>query len=268
MTDTIQIGIPCGRNSEYFVEFLISSIERTVSGKYNIEFIFGINQTGVDQAFLEGIPTKCKKSFAVFDTLDPGPGTSTAHGKIMDYIFEKMDSKYGMMIDCDTSFLYKNWDEKLISFLDGETIIIGTEYGKDQQKFMGNPNCIMCLFMVKELKDTGLSWEPRNCYVDINEENSQVYGRAPGDKILLDTSCDIPVCLHNSGRLGQALPLVSPRIDKTKIKFMTEGMRGEEYQLYGTPIVTHLGRGLSRDFNNNADAIRWRTRVDEWLKSI
>tara|TARA_R110000824_G_scaffold69633_1_gene179193 strand:- start:610 stop:978 length:369 start_codon:yes stop_codon:yes gene_type:complete len=122
--------------------------------------------------------------------------------------------------------------------------------------------------MVKELKDTGLSWEPRNCYVDINEENSQVYGRAPGDKILLDTSCDIPVCLHNSGRLGQALPLVSPRIDKTKIKFMTEGMRGEEYQLYGTPIVTHLGRGLSRDFNNNADAIRWRTRVDEWLKSI
>ena len=59
--ETLQIGIPCGRNSELFVEFLISTIERTISGKYNIEYIFGINQTGVSKEYLIDIQTQNKK---------------------------------------------------------------------------------------------------------------------------------------------------------------------------------------------------------------
>tara|TARA_R110000824_G_scaffold163711_2_gene339464 strand:- start:162 stop:971 length:810 start_codon:yes stop_codon:yes gene_type:complete len=265
MKEKIQIGIPCGQNSEYYVKFLISSIEKTVSGKYDIEFIFGINQAGVDRNFIKNIPTKFTKKFAQYENLQKSAPSSLSHGKLLDFIFAKMDSKYGMVIDSDTSFIYKGWDEKLISLLDEETIIIGTEYGADQNKFMKNPNCIMSLFLVDELKNTGLTWEPKFCYLDITEENYKIYGRSIGDRIFLDASSEVPVHLHAANKMGIAMPLISPRIDVTKVKFMIEGMRGEEYHLDGVPIITHLGRSLTRDFKRNVDAINWQNRVVQWL---
>ena len=48
---------------------------------------------------------------------------------------------------------------------------------------------------------------------------------------------------------------------------MKEGMRGEEYQLEGAPVLTHLGRSLTRNFHSNPAAKAWTTRVDEWLKN-
>lgn len=268
MRELLQIGIPCGRNSELFVEFLISSIERTISENYDIEFIFGINQSGVNKSFLENINTKYEKKFVIFENLMSGRGTGTGHGNCLNSIFKEMSSKYGMMIDSDTAFLCKGWDEKLISLLDEETIIIGTEYGADQNKFMGSPNCIMCLFSVDKLKETNMSWKPENCYITITEDNYKIYGRQPGDKIFLDTSCEIPIRLYKSGLSGIALPLFSPRIDKTKVKFMTENMRGDEHHLNGVPIFTHLGRGLLRHFKLNPEAVLWKNRVNEWLKDL
>ena len=103
---------------------------------------------------------------------------------------------------------------------------------------------------------------------NITEENYEIYGRDIGDKIFLDTSCEIPLRLHQAGLSGVALPLISPRIDKAKIKFMTEAMRGEEHHLNGVPIFTHLGRSLSRHFELNPEAVLWRNRVNEWLKNI
>ena len=266
MREVIQIGIPCGRNSEYFVEFLISTIEKTTSGNYDIEFLFGINQSGVDQNFLQNIVTKYPKKFIFSESLTSGPGSSMEHGQLLDLVFSEMDSKYGMMVDCDVAFVCKSWDEKLLSLLDEKTIIVGTEYGSDQSKFMKNPNCIMSLFLVNELKETGLSWRSRSCNLEITEENCQIYGREPGEQIFLDTSCEIPPSLYNSNRSGIAMPLVSPRIDKSKIKFMTEDMRGEEHQLEGTPILTHIGRGLQRSFLHDPAVIKWRQRIAEWLR--
>ena len=197
-----------------------------------------------------------------------GPGTGTGHGTCLNAIFEQMDSKYGMMIDSDTAFLCKGWDKKLISLLDEKTVIVGTEYGADQNKYMNNPNCIMCIFLVDKLKEIGLSWKPKNCHIEITEENYKIYGRNIGDKIFLDTSCEIPLRLHQAGLLGIALPLISPRIDKSKIKFMTENMRGDEHHLNGIPTFTHLGRGLLRHFQLNSEVILWKNRVNEWLKNL
>jgi len=268
MKELLQIGIPCGRNSELFVEFLISSIERTTSRNYNIEFIFGINQAGVDIAFLDNINTKYKKKFAILDNLTLDTGTSAGHGTCLNLIFDKMNSKYGMILDCDTAFLCKEWDEKLISLLDKKTIIVGTEYGADQNKFMNNPNCIMALFLVDRLKETGLCWKPENRHILITEDNYEIYGRTPGEEIFLDTSCKIPTSLYKFGYFGIGLPLISPRIDKSKIKFMTENMRGEEYHIDDTPILTHHGRGLTRSFTTSVETILWKKRVDEWLKNL
>ena len=221
MKETLQIGIPCGRNSERFVEFLINTIDRTVSEEYVIKYIFGINQKGVDEQFLKNITTKYEKKIVVLDLLLGGAGTSNGHGDCLNLIFQTMNSKYGMVIDSDTAFLFKGWDKKLISLLKNGTAIIGTEYGIDQERYMGSPNAIMSLFLVNELRRTGLSWRPRTnksgslSALDITDENYQIYGRRPGDRILLDTSCEIPERLHEFGYSGIAMTLVSPRIDKS-----------------------------------------------------
>ena len=47
---------------------------------------------------------------------------------------------------------------------------------------------------------------------------------------------------------------------------MTEDMRGEEHQLEGTPILTHIGRGLQRSFLHDPAVIKWRQRIAEWLR--
>lgn len=274
MKKTIQIGIPCGTNSELFTKFLIESIEKTASEEHNIELLLGINMYGVDEKFLEEIETKYSKKIFHGGLVHPSythtgkvaGGSSIHHGEILNRLFHEMNSEYGMVIDCDTAFLCKDWDKKLVSLLDDKTIIIGTEYGCDDKKFMKNPNAIMSLFLVDKLKETDLSWIPAHEYIQINEQNCKIYNRDIGDEIFLDTASQVPERLHEAGLKGIALPLVSPRIDIGDIKFMKQGMRGEEYQLEGTPILTHLGRALTRGSQEEA-VILWKNRVKEWLQN-
>ena len=48
----LQIGIPCGPNSESYVNFLIENIIRTVSDIGNVEILLGINKPNLDIDFM------------------------------------------------------------------------------------------------------------------------------------------------------------------------------------------------------------------------
>ena len=50
-----------------------------------------------------------------------------------------------------------------------------------------------------------------------------------------------------------------------KMNFMLKNIRGEEYQLDGIPISTHVGRSSSRSFLNDPVVISWRERIKEWM---
>ena len=184
MKEKIQIGIACGGNSEHFVNFLIDSIEKTVSNDYEIEYILGVNTKVANRDFFFNLQTKFKK--IICDVPTSNQISSINHGSILDHVFDKMNSKYGMVVDCDVAFLMKDWDKKLISALDKETIIIGTEYELGANKFMGSPNAIMSLFLVDKLKETGLSWKPEMRHLIITEKNKDIYKRKVGEKIFLD----------------------------------------------------------------------------------
>ena len=88
MKEMLQIGVPCGRNSELFVGFLVSTIDSTVSKEYDIEYIFGINQRGINEEFLSKIKTKYKKRIVTTEKLSTAPGTSSGHGDCLDLIFK------------------------------------------------------------------------------------------------------------------------------------------------------------------------------------
>ena len=106
---------------------------------------------------------------------------------------------------------------------------------------------------------------PKHEHICFDEKNCILFNESPGAVIHLDTAWELPYKLKSAGYDGEALPMVSPRLDKEKIVFMTEDMRGEEHHLDGIPIFTHIGRSSSRSFLNDPVVIKWRQRVAKWF---
>ncbi len=259
--EKIQIGIPCGRNSESYVSFLVNSIEKTISDKTDYEFILGVNQQGVDLEFLRKIPN----SIIVREIHDKD--SSVGHGMCLDLIFRNMNTKYGVLVDSDVAFLAQDWDQKLLSELDDKTIMIGSEYHPTDGKIVDFPNVITCMFDVEVFKSLKVFFKPSTKTIFSNEKNHQYHGTKIGQKVYMDTGCHIPETIGPAGYSWKTLKIVSPRYsDRTShMKFMKEGIRGEEYQLHGIPICTHIGRSLSRSFEKDPIVEKWKKRVGEWL---
>ena len=263
----IQIGIPCGKNSEKYTKFLVDSINKTKSTECEIEFIIGVNQKGVNLDLLNELLISTKNKKIVKSEGKHSGGVSQGHGLCADMILNNMDSGYGMLVDADAAFLLKNWDKKITPHINNKTICLGTEYGIDDKKYMKNPNAIAILFDVDVYKSINFTWQGELKHIIIDKTNAHIYNRDIGEKIFLDTGSRLPKFLHDNGYNGKYLELLSPRISETKykMKFLSDGMRGDEYQLKGEPIFTHLGRSTSRDFDTSPEAQVWKKAVLNWL---
>ena len=260
MRDKIQLGIACGSNCEHYVNFLVESIRKTV-GTQSIKLIFGINRDCVNVDFL----IDSNKDFEIdvvysIENADVIP-SSECHGRTLDVILDNINAEYGMFVDCDCAFLEKNWDGKMLSCIKDNIVIIGSEY--DGQKYMGFPNIVCCLFKTKVLKDLQVSLYPKGTII-IDNNNDYIYNRDVGDSIRLDVGWELCYKLKTSGYNGIAMPLY--RSKHMEAKFMHGEMRGEEHQLNGIPIVTHVGRSSSRCFMKDSVIIEWKTQVNRWLK--
>ena len=106
--------------------------------------------------------------------------------------------------------------------------------------------------------------------IETTEKNSKWFGVSVGSKIFLDTGCHIPETLGENNYTWKTLKIVTSRYtDRIKdMKFMLPGMRGEEYQLDGIPICTHIGRSLTRDFKTDKLVANWKSRVTQCLSEI
>lgn len=269
--ESIDIGIPCTNNTEKYVRFLIDNINSTKSSKLDIKIFIGVNSKNIDLEFLENIKKQFKNiEIIVNKKIKNKPPSSLNHGECINMILENFKSRYGMILDADVAFLLKGWDIKLTSFIKNDTVIIGSEYGLDDSKYMKNPNVITCLFDNEIIKKIGINFLPGNKKLVINNENSKIYERQIGDKIFLDTGSEIPEKLHKFNYKSKYLQLFSHRINSTKksIKFLDENIKGEEFHLEGEPIFTHLGRSSIRDFDKNIDCINWRNAIKKWLEKI
>lgn len=279
--EKIQIGIPCGPNSERYAKHLISSIERTLTGQYSIEYLIGVNHVLVNLPLLDELLGEIKlkndntahiivdnNMISVEQTQASNTWVSNAHGRCADMLMHSMSHKYGMIVDSDCAFLMKDWDVEMVSAIDDKNIIIGSEYGHDDKKYMKNANVIVCLFDVNKMKEIKFSWQPELEHITIDEENKHIYNRKVGETIFLDTGSRLPKKLYENGLSSKYMKLVSPRVSETasEIVFMTNEIRGEEYHLNGKPVATHLGRSSYRIFDG-PDAKKWRKRVQEWLNN-
>tara|TARA_Y100000034_G_C6876479_1_gene400935 strand:- start:643 stop:1458 length:816 start_codon:yes stop_codon:yes gene_type:complete len=265
--ERIQIGIPCGYNSELYVNFLLDSIRKTISNTDRVQILLGQNKPGVDINYIVEKNTDFDVKVIQAFSKDIN---SLGHAKCIDVLFEHMNLKYGMIVDCDVAFLEKNWDIKLLSELQNNKVVIGAGTSKEHHHYYNFPFTIMVLFEVEPLRKHAVSFEPyiKNGFLVekvLTKEEAEIFGRKAGDKIKLDTAWQMPLKLKSNGYDGIALSLVTPRDHTSKdIKFMTPEMRGEEQQLNGIPFFTHVGRSATRPFNGPITS-RWSQRVLEWI---
>lgn len=258
MNFDLEIVIPCGTNSSKYLEFLVDSIVRTTS---RFKLLIGIKNNCLDGCVVSSIKNKVKS--VNFINVDCGlPASSKGHGLMLDKLCENLDCKYTCLVDCDCAFLYKKWFEFLSKDLINETICIGAEY--DGKKYYNFPNAVFCLFKTSVFKSLNISFGIGGDHT-VSNKDSAIFGRPIGSEIFLDVGWELPYKFINAGYRGITMPLISPRKEDTldKLRFMQKDMRGEEYQYKSTPVVTHVGRSSSRNFDDSI-VKRWRERVIEW----
>ena len=127
MLDKIQVGIACGHNTHYYVDFLLKSIKKTINKNRSIEILLGINKPSFDSQY---VVARHQNNFKIktYNCITDEVGShSPGHGKCLNYLFDKMDAKFGMFIDADVAFLEKDWDIKLISKLKDNFVAIGAD---------------------------------------------------------------------------------------------------------------------------------------------
>ena len=261
----IQIGVPCGYNSELYVNFLLNSIKKTASNIDEIEILLGQSKPEVDVDFV--VKSNPEFDIVAVQAFSKDTG-STGHGKCINSLLDYMSSEYGAIVDCDVAFLEKNWDIKLVEKLQNKNVVIGAGTAKNHHHYYNFPFTIMSLFKTKALKDVGISFMPKLVDLVLTEESAKIFGRNVGDKIHLDTAWEMPFKLKTNGYDGIALQLVTPRDEsRDNIRFMTSDMRGEEQQLDGVPFFTHCGRSQTRPFDHPI-VVTWRNRVMEWIGGV
>lgn len=255
----IQVCIALSRNAARYLDFLISTLRET-SDIDKFQFLLGINH-GVSRVDIEDVVNKHAIDALIVDA-NPGDGYGSAnHGASLDMIFSHVTSEYCIMADVDIAFTYKGWCEKFIERLVGDCVIIGTEY--DGPKYLGFPNVICAMFKSAVVKSLGISFKPEGNYLQIDEMNAEIYGRSPGDSILLDTGSELPKKLKAAGYSGHPLRLFRSSSDEAVI---VKGIRGEEYHLDGIPVLTHIGRSYTREFGKHLDALAWENAVRQFNK--
>jgi hypothetical protein len=263
-TQKIQIGIPCGPNSELFANFLIRSIEKTISNEFDYSFIIGINKNGVNRAkIVENFDIK--KFHFVEET--SSEQSSLGHAHCLNLILKNMDSKWGFLIDSDVALLAKDWDKILISQLNNKVIMIGSQYHHSDGKMINRPNVITCAIDVEVFHQLKIDFTPSLKHIEANDYLSNIYGVRKGSKFFLDTGCEIIEAIIKSGYGTEVMNIVSPRYSDThqNLRLLKLGERGEEYHFNEMPISTHIGRSLTRNFNEDHVVVSWKNRVSEWL---
>ena len=263
----LQIGIPCGINSEKYTEHLIDNIDSTISKLLDYEFILGVTNPKVNINYLKKIKSKQKikiiKNFFFLNFFKSG---SIGHGITLNLIYKNMSADYGLIIDSDVAFLDNNWDKTFLKLLNNKIIIAGSEY--DGNKYKNFPNAICCFFDLKKLKKIKIDWMPVTFFNKlqihrVRDSEEAFYGASKNSKIYKDTGYKVFVNIKKNGFDGISFKLFRKNY-KNKKFINTEG---EEYQINQKPLFTHLGRSLTRNFDKDLNAIKWREGIKNWIKN-
>ena len=154
----LEIGIPCGINSEKYTEHLIKNIDQTISNRFDYRFILGITNSKVKIGDLKKINSKKKINIIKKNNFFFEKNGSIGHGLTLNLLYQNMKGNYGLIVDSDVAFLEYSWDKIFHNMLGNKNIIIGSEY--DGKKYKNFPNAICCFFDLKKFQQIKIDWKP------------------------------------------------------------------------------------------------------------
>ena len=263
--NTIQVGIALINGSEDYALFLMETIKATMSGKNEFEFIFALGQNGIDIGKIKNNEYNFKTKFI------ENPAkilSSTAHSKSLSMLYNEMDSKYCILVDCDVAFLMKGWDERLLEIIDSGKTIVGCEYHDHMNlatHYNNFPNLIFSLFNLEKMRNANVVIEAIEGGTKlITKDMESIYNVSVGRYLSCDTGYSLPLQLQ-----GQGLALKSVRGDGMKLLNRLD-IRGNsvylEHFLDNELISVHLGESRRRKFNKDKCSRIWVDKVRKYLE--
>lgn len=256
----IDIGI-C-TNSEFYIEFLIRNIIKTVSNVNNVNIILAINDSKFDKSKIEKQFAKQISIEYHYILTDDLPLSSFRHGTVLNQLIKLMSNEYGMFLDQDVAFLAKSWDVSLISELQQDNVqAIGVEHS-NKLKYLNFPCIVMSMFRNKLIQDLDIDFRPPHTtsshYVVKTAEEARCWHKRVGETTILDTGCNFPLKVVGAGYKGIVLPYKGAGV---------LGM-GQENHYNNKPMTSHK---KASSFLNDKTPISpeiWMPKVNNYVDSL
>lgn len=147
---------------------------------------------------------------------------SFAHGHALNDLVSRIDTPYGVILDADSTFLIKDWDDILISKIDNKVKVIGTEaIGNEPKDF---PSIVAVLFETETFKKMNIDFRAR----DISKNEDVAY--------------EMPIKYKAAGFQGRNINVKNTRVFK---EGPFKDVICAEYYLetYKNIFASHFGRG-------------------------
>jgi len=257
------IGIPCGNNSDFYVQFLLKNMAKTMMApKEDTRIILGINNyKQFDLSVLDPWRDRFNIEHHYVDT-DTPPG-SVGHAMVLEFLLDQMTATFGAFIDCDIGFLEYGWDTIMIRELctGTNTEAFGLQY-TNVRKYQGFPNLIVCAFRPAYVKNLKIDFRPlldppNSEYVVQSDLEARAWNSQIGQTVVLDCGFRFPLKMIESGASGKIIPYAGTGI---------LGI-GQEHHYNGKPYLTHL-KGSSVKDRNNHGANAWMLAVETFLENV
>jgi len=125
MNESITICIT-NYNSSIFIHNTLQCLQKLTKNKYKV-IIRDNNSKLKDYINLRKI-IQDFSNVELYRIDDINEIASMAHGIALNDLIQRIDTKYGVILDSDFTFLHKDWDQILIDRIDNEYPIIGTQH--------------------------------------------------------------------------------------------------------------------------------------------
>jgi hypothetical protein len=127
-----------------------------------LKFVICDNTGGQDKELYDLLSGQCEILPLAPDTSKikkRGAAGSVSHGQGLNFLFERMDTSYGLFIDPDCLLLQNAWDLVCKRELTDRTLAIGSPYHSSRfVNYQGFPTAIYVFFRVRELKQIHVDW--------------------------------------------------------------------------------------------------------------
>ncbi len=143
-------------NTADFVKLMLYALKHLTKNNYKV-YILDNNSTINDYSKLSQYVKEYENVF--LERHETNLKGSEAHGTALDYLIQKVDTKYFSILDSDATWLKQNWDEILIQQFDDKIKVIGTQApGKKHKDF---PLMFCILFETKTFNSLNISFLPQ-----------------------------------------------------------------------------------------------------------